>query len=64
MCFYYFSDALGLSFGAKNEEVYHLDQIKEWDPPEAKWLVPPDLLGSKTIKKKKKKFFFVKLKFY
>ena len=51
MCFYYFSDALGLSFGAKNEEVYHLDQIKEWDPPEAKWLVPPDLLGSKKISK-------------
>ena len=56
MCFYYFSDALGLSFGAKNEEVYHLDQIKEWDPPEAKWLVPPDLLG--MVVRQSKKFFF------
>ena len=47
MCFYYFSDALGLTFGgSKSEEVYRLDQIKEWDPPESKWLVPPNILGT------------------
>ena len=46
MCFYYFSDALGLSFGSsRNEEVYRLDQIKEFDPPESKWLVAPNILG-------------------
>ena len=49
MCFYYFSDALGLNFSSKTcEEVYRLDQIKEWDPPESKWLVPPNILGTTT----------------
>ena len=46
MCFYYFSDALGLNFSSRSEEVYRLDQIKEWDPPESKWLVPPNILGT------------------
>ena len=48
MCFYYFSDALGLNFSSRSEEVYRLDQIKEWDPPESKWLVPPNILGILT----------------
>ncbi len=50
MCLHYFSDALGLQFGNTNEEVYKLDQIKEWAPPESKWLEqPPDLLGTQWI---------------
>ena len=35
MCLHYFSDALQFGFSA-NEEVYRLDQIKEWAPPESK----------------------------
>ena len=60
MCFYYFSDALGLNFSSRSEEVYRLDQIKEWDPPESKWLVPPNILGILTTYDKKK--FFLKKK--
>ena len=41
MCLHYFSDALGLQFGNLNEEVYNIDQIKEWAPPQSKWLEPP-----------------------
>ena len=52
MCFYYFSDALGLNFSSRSEEVYRLDQIKEWDPPESKWLVPPNILGTYYMTKK------------
>lgn len=46
VCLHYFSDSLGLKFGPTfNEEVYRVDQIKEWAPPESKWLEPPDLVG-------------------
>ena len=41
MCLHYFSNALGLKFGNTNEEVYDIDQIKEFAPPESKWLEPP-----------------------
>ena len=57
MCFYYFSDALGLNFSSRSEEVYRLDQIKEWDPPESKWLVPPNILGILTTWQKSVVFF-------
>ena len=57
MCFYYFSDALGLNFSSRSEEVYRLDQIKEWDPPESKWLVPPNILGILTTWQKSVFFF-------
>lgn len=51
MCLHYFSDALGLQFGA-NEEVWKIDQIKEWaTPPDSKWLMqPPEhLLGCSSF---------------
>ncbi len=45
MCLHYFSDSLGFKFGEANEEVYRIDQIKEWAPTEPKWLEVPDSLG-------------------
>ena len=44
MSLHYYSDALGLTFGNTNEEVYDIDQIKRWaplEPPDPKWLEPP-----------------------
>ena len=44
MSLHYYSDALGLTFGNTNEEVYNIDQIKRWaplEPPDPKWLEPP-----------------------
>ena len=46
MCLHYFSDSLGFTFNENNEEVYRIDQIKEWATTETeiKWLEVPDIL--------------------
>lgn len=51
MCLHYFSNALGLQFGTQNEEVYRLDQIKEWAAADSKWFEePPELrFGKKKV---------------
>lgn len=38
MCFNYYSNTLGLTFGDTNLEVYRIDQIKEWTAMDPDWL--------------------------
>ena len=53
MSLHYYSDALGLTFGNTNEEVYNIDQIKRWAPLDQegpKWLEPPGPLRMSLLK--------------
>ena len=38
LCLHYYSNSLGFVFGDEDEEVYRIDQIKEWAPDVPNWL--------------------------
>lgn len=38
LCLHYYSDALKFQFGEEHEEVYRMDQIKEWADLDPLWL--------------------------
>ena len=38
LCLHYYSNALGFAFGDENEEVYRVEQIKEWGDVDPMWL--------------------------